>query len=160
MEVTKQMIKERFDEYNKLYFGGKLGKCKFYLLPRNTKGCGRFVSRKDSKSNEFGCIWIANSVDWKEEELREVIVHEMIHMYIIMVQKIPWPFNGVFGHGLFFRLQCFRMYIKYGIKVTRFPYYKYRKKKLEPSKMYRVLMNILDWRYIFLILDKIHHRGH
>ena len=26
-ELTKKDIKERFDKYNKMYFGGKLGKC-------------------------------------------------------------------------------------------------------------------------------------
>ncbi|MBQ0016250.1 MAG: SprT-like domain-containing protein [Bacteroidales bacterium] len=158
MEVTKQMIKERFNLYNKLYFGGKLGKCKFYLLPKNTTLCGRFVSGKDSKGNEFGRIWIGNNVDWKEEELRETIVHEMIHMYNEMVQRIPWPLTGLFRHGLFFFLQCLRIYRKYDIKVTKFAYNELRNKKLEPSKTIRVIKNILDWRYLFPILDKIYRR--
>ena len=32
MKVTKELLKSLFDEYNKLYFDGKLGKCNFSFL--------------------------------------------------------------------------------------------------------------------------------
>ena len=34
-ELTKADIKMRYDKYNKMYFDGKLGKCKFLWLSPN-----------------------------------------------------------------------------------------------------------------------------
>ena len=39
MKVTKELLKRLFDEYNKLYFDGKLGKCNFSFFTKNKKLC-------------------------------------------------------------------------------------------------------------------------
>ena len=120
MELTKELIKIRFDEYNRLYFNGKLGKCTFGFITSYNEGVGEFSSKQDDKGKKYGCIRMSKLVAWNEETLREVLLHEMIHMYNQTVElglASIWPFNGLFFHGFFFKRQCRRIKMEYGIEV-------------------------------------------
>lgn len=53
---------------------------------------------KDSKKN--GHIWIVYNVDWNEEDLCEVIIHEMVHHYVQMIEGHK---GGLLGHNSKFK---------------------------------------------------------
>ena len=42
-EISKIEIKARFDNYNKLYFEGKLGKCEFFWLISKQGFYGKYL---------------------------------------------------------------------------------------------------------------------
>lgn len=54
MEITKELLRKKYDEYNKIYFDGKLGKCVFSLLPKNTSYIGMFTVKNDRNGERFG----------------------------------------------------------------------------------------------------------
>ena len=79
---TKEELKALFDECNRMYFWGKLGKCSFFYFPKTTLGClGKYQDRQDSKGRPNDQIWFGQIVYWTEKELRRVMIHEMVHMY-------------------------------------------------------------------------------
>ena len=43
---------------------------------------------------------ISKSVDWDEEKLKQIIVHEMIHHYVHTIDGIS--LDGLFQHGFHF----------------------------------------------------------
>lgn len=65
----------------------------YSLLGRHT-----YSVAKDSK--KIGHIWIAYNVDWNEEDLCEVVIHEMVHHY---VQMIKGHKGGLLGHNRKFK---------------------------------------------------------
>ena len=50
-----------------------------------------------------------------DEYLEELIIHEMIHMYTRTVENVK--FDGLLGHGFYFKKHCLRLYKNYGIKI-------------------------------------------
>ena len=51
MKVTKELLKSLFDEYNKLYFDGKLGKCNFSFFTKNLSILGSYNSKMTKTAN-------------------------------------------------------------------------------------------------------------
>ena len=150
MEITKDLLKCKFDEYNKAFFNGKLGKCVFSMLPANVTYFGMFTVKRDNKGNEYGRIRLGNCVEWTEEIMQEVLLHEMVHMYNLPVEgglANTWPFNGLFWHGFFFKRQCRRVKRRYGVNIpvniTVFKPLPYKNKKHNLSFVDRVFSRIL-----------------
>ena len=100
--------------YNSKYFDGKLGKCQFlWLLPNH---CDYGAYNAYEKNGEIlNKIWIGRNTYWTEEKLRELLVHEMIHMYIRTIEKKK--IDGLLGHGFRFRRQCRRLKRNYGLHI-------------------------------------------
>lgn len=120
MEVTKVVLREKFNEYNKEYFNGKLGKCVFSMLPSNMTYFGMFTTKRDKNGKEYGWIRLGKRVKWDEELMKGVLLHEMVHMYNHLVEggfAGVWPFNGLFWHGFFFKRKCRRIKRRYGFKI-------------------------------------------
>ena len=117
MKPTKELLKEIFDECNEKYFYGKLGKCTFSLFPKNNLCLGKFSDRVDKNGKPKDKIWVGTSVNWTEETLKLLLIHEMIHMYNIRVEKCR--FNGLTGHGFYFKRQQLRLKQDYGIDIKR-----------------------------------------
>ena len=93
MEITKELLKQKFEEYNKLYFNNELPMCRFtYTYMRDV--FGRYMTSTTPKCKKIGHIWISKSIDLDEEMLRELLVHEMIHHYVRTI-------DGVFFDGFF-----------------------------------------------------------
>ena len=139
MKITKEDIKFLFKEYNKLYFDGVLPSCKCHGL--REKSClGRYTYFRKSNGKYEGSIWIAYYVDWTEETLREVVVHEMIHHY---VQTIEGRRGGLFGHNWRFHRQMRRLKKNYGlvIKVSGL----LNEKK--PTNLYQRICRFLGLKY-------------
>lgn len=79
MKITKEDIKIRFKEYNKLYFDNILPIPKFStFIGRNSVGLCRFNKEK----RYLNKISIARNVDWCEDIFKNVILHEMIHYFL------------------------------------------------------------------------------
>ena len=73
MEITKKLLKQKFEEYNKLYFNNELPMCRFtYTYMRDV--FGRYMTNTTPKGKKIGHIWISKSIDLDEEMLRELLV--------------------------------------------------------------------------------------
>ena len=121
MNVTRNILEYRFNEYNKLYFDDKLYYCKM-LTAHSTYAVGWYVSNTKKKDGKrCGTIYIAKNVDWTEEWLKEVIIHEMIHHYVAQIDGHPhcdgFSWYGLFGHGSHFRAQCKRLKKEFGLII-------------------------------------------
>ena len=86
MEITKELLKQKFEEYNKLYFNNELAMCRFtYIYMRDV--FGRYTTNITAKGEKIGHIWISRSIELDEEMLRDLLVHEMIHHYVRTNEK-------------------------------------------------------------------------
>ena len=142
IELDKKDIKRRFDEYNKLYFGGKLGKCKFFYLFQNSQ-YGKYLSYYDNNGNLISKIGIGRCTRWTDGNLRELLVHEMIHMYVRTIEGKRH--DGVLGHGRRFRRHCRRIKRDYGLTISiHGEGYGYIKKEYYPKRWEKVLLWIID----------------
>lgn len=141
--ITKEDVRSRYKKYNRMYFDNRLGKCKFSV--QKQWSFGTYTYKREKNGTTTGHIWIATNVDWTEEALREVIIHEMIHHY---VKTIDMRFAGLFGHGWPFIKQCRRLKRDYGLKVTVYsPIYHIGEKR--PTGLWRIVKRLLCF-YIYL----------
>ena len=105
MRPTIPWMQQAFGFYNKKYFGGRLEVPKFNLnCPYGNWGFytpngtfDRFTRR--AKIFGSGTISLSNEYSRDEKDLIGTLLHEMIHMYIILVNK-KYPFNQ---HGSMFQ---------------------------------------------------------
>ena len=115
-EITSKLIREKFCEYNRLYFDDVLKLPAFKMNVWNNGIIGKFKNKRDENKKPIKPeIWISKYALFTEDTLREVILHEMIHYYIIFVEG----YDGLFPHGWRFRRMCKKFYKKYGIKIHR-----------------------------------------
>lgn len=111
--ITRNLLKQRFTEYNNSYFDGKLSMPQFYFL-MSKRPYGRCVRyRKDGKRAVD--IWMSKRIDWTEDFFKEVLIHEMIHQYVYEV-FFRWRYSFI-QHGLFFHYMRWKLYRKYGLKI-------------------------------------------
>lgn len=117
MRPTLGYIKEKFDYYNRLCFGGTLPVPQIGLNMRyGEMGITRFrtVVEQDGRySNTDFSIEISIRRDLPEEEYIDTIVHEMIHYYI--------AYNNIEDdspHGTVFQQKMNEITNAYGIRVT------------------------------------------
>lgn len=143
MNVTKELIKDRYDKYNRAYFGGVLGKCRFFFLNKNCPCFGRYTCHRNSKGELISDIWVGRNTVWNEENLREILIHEMIHMYVRTIDNRR--VDGILGHGWRFMRQCHRIKREYGIGIRKHPNFGFINKKLYPKMWERVVLFLIDW---------------
>lgn len=101
MNITKEELQRKFNQYNNLYFEGKLGPCRFYFLSRNCGIIGKYIDPLKSNGERESRIGINKYAITSDESLRNVLVHEMVHMYVYTIEGVK--FDGLFGHGFRFR---------------------------------------------------------
>lgn len=140
-KFTKTNLKEKFNEYNNLYFDNKLGKCKFYYFSKNTHFFGKYVDTINQKGEIINKIYIGQSTIWTEEKLKEILVHEMIHMYIRTVENKK--FDGLLGHGNSFRKHCKRLKKNFGLIINIHPKFVYINKP-KPKLWEKIILWIID----------------
>ena len=102
MIPTIPWMKEKFTEYNKKYFGGRLPEPKFSVQPLadewgNYKAQAQFnmLTRKIVNVTGPGTLCLTNSFSRKEEAVISTLLHEMCHMYVYLVMGI-YP-NDIHG---------------------------------------------------------------
>lgn len=93
VKLTKQKIEAVFDECNRLYFDNEVDKPKMFLTWTPVKkilGLSRpIVNKRTGKVS--GALHISRLYNWTEENLRHVVVHEMIHLLIKDYQRpLKW----------------------------------------------------------------------
>ena len=115
MKITNEILEQKFNEYNNLYFNGKLPKrTKLTVVKGNyTTMSGFFSYEIKSKrlcSPKFG---IVNSVNWTEYTLKGTLLHEMIHLYLTDKYKKDM------GHGMEFQKMCKQFKKEYNIQIIQ-----------------------------------------
>jgi hypothetical protein len=141
VELTKADLRERFDKYNELYFEGKLCGCKFFWLSSNHCAYGKYIAQP-TKKGLISKIGVARNTIWTEENLRELLVHEMIHMYIRTIECEAY--DGVLGHGRRFRAHCKRLRDRFGLNIRIHGDFGFINKKLYPKTWEKVLLWLID----------------
>lgn len=105
-----------FGECNRKYFNGSLPKPKFTIISK-LNIIARFEYNKDKKGKhpiKWQELKVSDCYEYTEQELREIIVHEMIHYYI------AW--NGIKDnkdHGREFMKIANELNEKYGLNITK-----------------------------------------
>ena len=110
--ITISELKERFKEYNKLYFNKELRMPAFKLF-KGKYTVGMYFHYGLHGPRKVKEIWIAKNVDWTEETLKEIIVHEMIHYYLGMKGYSPRR------HGRRFNAKCKDLYEKHNLVIHK-----------------------------------------
>ena len=84
IKLTKKVIEDMFDECNELYFNNEVEKPKKFETwtpDRRCLGLSRpIMNNRTGKINS--ALHISRLYNWTEQNLRYVVVHEMIHLYI------------------------------------------------------------------------------
>ena len=76
-----------FTKYNNEFFGGILPYPEFKIR-KSYFTLGYFSCNYDDDYTMYNCVLeISNRYDYTEEQLRDIIVHEMIHYYLVFVGK-------------------------------------------------------------------------
>lgn len=86
MEITQDLVKERFELFNRQIFGGKLPMPRICLSRARTfLGACTFKTKRGlmGKKTRYGfAIRISTMFDMSEAEFEDTLIHEMIHYYI------------------------------------------------------------------------------
>ncbi len=117
MTVTLSYAQEQFDRFNALIFSGKLPPVPI-VLTRAGSFLGRlcYVRRRTllgRKANTGFTMRLSTSFDLPEEEIQDVIIHEMIHLYIAANNL-----KDTSTHGQIFRSMMNDINSRYGRHVT------------------------------------------
>lgn len=114
MIITEEIIAEKFAKYNKMYFNCELPTPRFGLL-KSYRTCGEFSCKKIIGKQQLKQQRIDISVyyDWDEKDLRDILVHEMIHYYLRYKHIDIEP-----GHNESFHSMAQDFNEKYGLNIT------------------------------------------
>ena len=147
MTITKELLKQKFEEYNKLYFNNELKMCRFtYTYMRDV--FGRYMTHTTPKGEIVGHIWISKSIDLNEEMLKELLVHEMIHHYVRTIDGVF--FDGFFCHGRHFVRQVKRIKKQYGLDIwICSPYWFFRNEKRNVTFSRKVIAFLRNRLHLF-----------
>ena len=109
----KEDLKVRFDEYNQLYFDGKLKRAKMGFLSKSYKTIvGIFEFEIDQNRRvKNPSIKVSKRINWDEEKLRRVLLHEMAHL------SVTQKYRKGKKHGIAFIKECKRIESQYNVKV-------------------------------------------
>ena len=113
MEIIKEDLRQRFDEYNRLYFDGKLKSAKMGFLSKSFKtivGIFEFEIDKNRRVKDRS-IKISKRIVDDEDKLKRVLLHEMAHM------SATQKYNYNKKHGIAFIKECKRIESQYNVKV-------------------------------------------
>ena len=113
MKITKEDLKVRFDEYNRLYFDGKLKRAKMGFLSKSFKTIvGIFEFEIDNnRLVKNPSIKISKRIVEDEEKLKSVLLHEMAHLSVTQKNR-----KGN-KHGIAYIKECKRIESQHNVKV-------------------------------------------
>lgn len=115
MKITKKTLKDKFIEYNKLYFNNKLPMCNFKAV-KYWHALGTFYRKdKSGKCSIYIRSEMFNNVEWSEKTLRSILVHEMIHYYVIYILGIKTRLSP---HNILFRIVKNKLNKKYDLGIV------------------------------------------
>ena len=123
MKISKSVLEKMFVDYNKIYFESSL------ILPNMStyigeSSMGIFCVREGRRTIKMK-ISIARNFNLTNEELRDLLIHEMIHEYVYLK-------SGKVSHNRMFKNKMKELNEKYGLdirKKSNHLFRKYGKKK-------------------------------
>jgi len=131
MEVTEKVLEKKFDECNKIYFNNGLP-YPFFSIFCKKKPFAKFTYLKKKKNGEnvlvYKKISVSNYYDFTEEQLRDIIVHEMIHYFI--------AYNDIKDnkeHGKIFLSIAERLNSEFGLNIEKTRTSSYLRKENAPT---------------------------
>ena len=153
MEVTRKLLKEKFNLFNEKYFENKICNCNF-RVEKDNLSLGSFIEKNVSKP--IICVskddFVNDEIGWSEDRLDNTILHEMIHALIYTRHGIT-PTIGC--HGIEFRLISTKIFLKYGVWIgIGGVFYVIERKwsKLTPTeKVKRILLTPINWLIMFIL---------
>ena len=151
MKATIPYVEKKFEEFNRLMFGGKLP-----MLPIELSDAKTFLGvcvykRKRTLWGKTVCydfkLRINTRIDLAEEEVEDIIIHEMIHYYIGLNR-----IEDTSSHGRVFRQMMNEINERFGrhIRVSHKPTHE-QKEQLYGTKQ--------RWRVVALVFFKDGRRG-
>lgn len=124
IKVTEEELKHRFDEYNALYFDNKLPiPQKFDLCIYPTKCVGWVSVTWNKWRRGFDTHFLINArlYNWTSENLRRVMLHQMIHIalkdHLRPIRWWHWIFPPKQHDKKFVRLMN-ELNTRYGLNIT------------------------------------------
>lgn len=124
IELTVEEIQARFVEYNHTYFNDELRTPLLKIHAGEPYG--------EFKNKPRKTITISKDVQWDDDSLKNVIVHEMIHCFNCQQKH----FENM--HGKYFRAEQRRIYAQFGYKVQTRHYYLFKDEKPPKSTLLRI----------------------
>ena len=127
MEISHYNVLAMFHVYNQEYFNGELPIPKL-VITHSYKTLGYFhcdVNWLGKYHNET--IEISDNYDYTESQFRDILVHEMIHYYLLYM-----GIDKKCHHGKEFKEMASRFNLMYGMNITPtidLTYYKIKKGK-------------------------------
>ena len=113
MMIAKGDLQLRFDEYNRMYFEGKLKRAKMGFLSKSFKTIvGIFEFEIDTNRRvKNPSIKVSKRIVGNEEILKRVLLHEMAHL------SVTQKYRKGKKHGIAFIKECKRIESQYNVKV-------------------------------------------
>ena len=113
MVLDKFTLVASFTEYNNKYFGGILPYPEFKLR-KSYLTFGYFSCNYNTDYSMYNCVLeISKRYNYTEEQLRDIMVHEMIHYYLAYTGK-----DVKMKHGKEFEKMANSLNKKYGLNIT------------------------------------------
>lgn len=114
MKKIELTIKELYKEYNHLYFDDLLPKT-LSVYTGNKHAIASVVCVKDKKTKKIKvAMQFSDKYEWQKPMLRDIILHEMIHVYVfVKVGHLPY-FRK---HGIKFKKKMKELNKKYGFNI-------------------------------------------
>lgn len=117
MDITQELVKEKFEFFNRQIFGGKLPMPRIGLSRARTfLGACTFKTRRGllgKKTRYDFAIRISTQFDMSETEFEDTLIHEMIHYYIGVNQ-----IEDTSAHGQKFRSMMADINSRFGRHLT------------------------------------------
>lgn len=155
MNITQEYLEEAFGRYNTLIFAGRLPQPELRTVTAKTfmGNCrSRIERRADGRVEHHDFVLqVSRSFELTPAEVDDVIVHEMIHLFI-MVHSLP----DTSPHGEIFRAMMHNINRAYGLSMSVSERVAPDKRKPEPKK-WRVVarVSLADGKAAFKVLPRV-----
>lgn len=114
MKIDEFTLLADFTKYNEEYFGGVLPYPKF-KIGHGYFTLGHFTCQLDEYNEPYDQqIEISDRYDYTESQLRDVMVHEMVHYYLVLTKEDLHA-----NHGKAFKRKAMELNENYGLNITQ-----------------------------------------
>ncbi len=139
MEISKELIKRKFNLFNNKCFHSQLPMPNSFSVKSYRQVAGQCIINTNGKKPRVSII-ISRCFDFDEEALDETIIHEMIHYYLFLQGNKRWM-----KHGKAFKDECKRIKMLYGITIHRNAYH------INLNEKYKPKMTVIDKLLSFML---------
>lgn len=161
MKATIPYVEKKFEEFNQLMFDGQLPKLPIELSDAKTFLGVCAYKRKRTLFGKIVCydfkLRINTRIDLEEQEIEDIIIHEMIHYYIGYNKIVDTSAHGrVFRQIMNTINEKFGRHIKISHKLTR----EEKQQLYDTKRRWRVVAYVTfnDGRTGIKVLPRIAHR--